>query len=195
MREQILRFLSAIDEELAKNGPEPRPLDLYLIGRAALILFHGASPETAMTSDVDVVQISSPAAPALQFALEQFGRGQPGAVAHGLYLEAVPDGLPPLPSGFEKRCTPFEGGWGTLRVYQLEIRDLAVTKLKRFATKDRDDLRRLCDADRLRPETLRDRLRAAFLWSTEKDGDPDYDRARTNLARVIAYIEGEARDL
>jgi hypothetical protein len=42
----------------------------------------------------------------------------------------------------------------------------------------------------LHPEQLRTSLQAAFLWNTDKDGDPDYDRAFANLDRVVAYLEG-----
>src|SRR5258708_36087718 len=104
MREQILKFLGDIDEGLVSQA-EGQRLDLYVIGKAAVILFYDGEQAGAMTSDVDVVQISHPPAPLLVAALNLFGRGSTGAAGHGLYLESVPDGIPPLAASFRNRCT------------------------------------------------------------------------------------------
>src|SRR4051794_16606909 len=123
MRERILKFLDAIDAALISEATEGQRLDLYLIGKAAVILFYGGEQAGAMTSDVDVVQISHPPAPLLSAALERFGKGTPGAKEHELYLESVPDGIPPLAAGFRKRCTPMVGGWKVLVVWQPDGND------------------------------------------------------------------------
>ena len=60
MRERILKFLDAIDTWLVSQAEEGQRLDLYVIGKAAVILFYGGDQAGAMTSDVDVVQISHP---------------------------------------------------------------------------------------------------------------------------------------
>ncbi len=55
-QDEILGFLQAIDEELAVRAAEGERLDLYLIGRSALILRYGVD---LATRDVDIVhQIS-----------------------------------------------------------------------------------------------------------------------------------------
>jgi hypothetical protein len=195
MRERILKFLAALDAVLASQTPEGQRLDLYVIGKAAVILFYGGEQAGAMTSDVDVVQISHPPVPLLSIALERFGEGTPAAREHDLYLQSVPDGIPPLAASFRKRCTPMAGDWKVLVVWQPDANDLAASKLKRYASKDRDDLRHLCDNGLLRAEKLRQSLEGAFLWEPEDSGDPDRERAFANLNKVIAYLEGDSRDL
>jgi Nucleotidyltransferase of unknown function (DUF6036) len=195
MREQILKFLDALDVALVSQAPEGQRLDLYVIGKAAVILFYGGEQAGAATSDVDVVQISHPPAPLLSAALELFGKGTPGAKEHDLYLESVPDGIPPLAPGFKKRCTPMAGEWKVLTVWQPDANDLAASKLKRYAPRDRDDLRHLCDKGFLQEEKLRQSLNGAFMWETEETGDPDRERAFANLEKVLAYLKGDSRDL
>ena len=186
MRDQILRFLKAIDEALSRRANEGDRLDLYLIGKAALILFHDVGRGSAMTADVDVVQLSQDKEPLLQLAIDLFGRGTQAVVTHGLYLEAVPSTLPPMPGAFRARSRPFEEGYRVLRVHQLDAHDLAVSKLKRFAAKDRQDIRELCDKGLLRPEELKSAFDSAFVWTTEKDGDDARDNASAALQSVTA---------
>src|SRR4051812_26538760 len=155
MRERILQFLDAIDAVLTSQAAQEQRLDLYVIGKAAVILFYGGEQTGAMTSDVDVVQISYPPAYLLSLALERFGKGTPAAKEHDLYLESVLDGIPPLAAGFRKRCTRMAGDWKVLVVWQPEANDLAASKLERYAAKDRDDLRHLCDQGVLQAEKLR----------------------------------------
>ncbi len=190
MRDQILRFLTAIDDALTQELPGER-LDLHLIGRAALILFYEAGGGVA-TRDVDVVLFSSPPTPAMQLALDLFGKDTQAMVIHGLYLESVPSPLPPMAAGYRTRAEAFRlGPWQVTTAYKLEVHDLAISKLKRFAPKDREDLTTLADKGLLLSQTLRDRLESAFLWDMEKDGDPSRDTAFDHLQRLIAYIEGK----
>jgi hypothetical protein len=193
VRERILKLLDAIDAALASQASDGQRLDLYVIGKAAVILFYGGERAGAITADVDVVQISHPPAPLLLAALDRFGKGAPDAREHGLYLESVPDGIPPLAPSFRKRCSPVAGDWKVLAVWQPDANDLAASKLKRYAAKDRDDLRHLCDNGFVHEEKLRRSLTGAFLW--DADDDPDRERAFANLEKVLAYLRGESRDL
>ena len=195
MREQILKFLNAIDGGLVSHAAEGQRLDMYVIGKAAVILFYGGEQAGAMTSDVDVVQISYPRDPLLEVALKQFGKETSGAKQHGLYLESVVSGIPPLAGSFKNRCTPMTGEWKVLRVWQPEANDLAASKLKRYAAKDRDDLRYLCDKGLLQEEKVRQSLEGAFIWETEETGDPNRERAFANLEKLIAYLQGDSRNL
>lgn len=83
--------------------------------------------------------------------------------------------------------------WKVLVVWQPEANDLAASKLKRYAAKDRDDLRHLCDNGLLQEEKLRQSLASAFIWHEEDDSDRE--RAFGNLEKVIAYLKGDSRDL
>jgi hypothetical protein len=149
-RDEILGFLEAIDAELVKHAKEGERLDLYLIGRSALILRYGLN---LATKDVDIVHFHGSE---LELrAVELFGKGTRNAERLGFYLEPVPQGLPPIPRGYCPRSEDLPGPWRVLRPRQPEPHDLAVTKLKRFHAKDRGDLRILCDSGQLNAERLR----------------------------------------
>jgi hypothetical protein len=187
-RDEILGFLRAIDAELSRHVREGETVELYLIGRSALILRFDLN---LATKDVDIVHIhgSEPE----RIAVERFGKGTANAEHLGFYLEPVPQGLPPIPGGYCHRSEDIPGTWRVLRPKQPEPHDLAVTKLKRFHAKDRQDLQILCDSGQLEVDRLRQVLDSAFAWA-EKD-DPDRAIAARNLDRVIEYLEGRANTL
>jgi len=190
MKELLEHFLKALDAALLASASATARLDLYAIGRSALILHHGLNLPPGGTKDLDVIQTQHPPSALLATALDLFGKGTANAGKYGVYLEPVPLGLPPVPGWFDRRCTETRGDWRVLRLWQLEVHDLAATKLKSFRPQDRLDLQFLCDRGTLRAEALQESLNHAFIWSTPKDGDPDYDRAFANLERVIRYLEG-----
>ncbi len=183
MKDRILHFLTDLDSTLAPVAAGAR-LDLYHLGRSALVWKHGF---TAVTDDIDVVQ---PAGEEwlMAEALRLFGRGTPKADGHGLYLEVVPSALPPMPSGYRNRATEAVERWGVIRLFHLDDHDLAATKLRRFSSKDRDDIRRLCDLELLAADVLEARLEKAFWYVLPKDGDPFRDLAFANLLIVQKYL-------
>ncbi len=186
--DEIMEFLKAIDLELTRHAAEGEMLDFYLIGRSALILRFGLD---LATIDVDIVSVHG--SELERKAIELFGKGTANARRLGLYLEPVPQGLPPIPGGYFRQSTDIPGQWQVIRPRQPEPHDLAVTKLKRFHAKDRQDLQILCDSGELHPDLLRKALESAFAWS-DKD-DPDRERASGNLERVVEYLEGRSRTL
>ena len=179
----ILRFLHAVDDELAMLVKDGRRLDLYLIGRSALILRSGLN---LATRDVDMVGRMGDRELEEQ-ALELFGKGSLGARTHGLYLEEVPQGLPPIPGGYKNRARELPGNWRVLRPREPEAHDLAVTKLKRFHAADQEDLKILCDRGDLTAGGLERALASAFMW--EADDDPGHEAAKANLGVVLAYLD------
>jgi hypothetical protein len=191
MDDLIRRFLEQMDAALAPAASAEERLDRYHIGRSALILHYGA--RGLSTKDFDVVWM--PESELEDKAEELFGKGTARAREIGLYLDRVPQGLPPLPQRFRKRCTLIPGSWRVLRLWELEPHDYAATKLKSFRPQDRQDVQFLCDAGLLRPEELRASLESAFLWTAEKDGDEDRERAFAHLAKVIDYLEGRSRSM
>lgn len=190
MNEQIRQFLDQLDTELATHAKAGEHLDLYHIGRSALVLDYGVP---LSTRDFDFVQMRDSKLEAK--ALELFGKDTPNAERLGLYLDPVPQVLPPVPQGFRKRCRQVEGSWKVLRLWRLEPHDLAATKLKSFRSGDRQDLQFLCDQGLLNPTDLRRSLELAFFWDAEKDGDPDREAAFAHFETVIDYIEGRRRSL
>jgi hypothetical protein len=188
--EEIMSFLRAIDDALAKTAAEGEILHLHLLGRSALVLGFGI---TLMTKDVDVVHIHD--SNLLDRAVEIFGRGTAAAALHGFYLEPVSSGLPPLPLGYQGRCVAISGPWRVLRPGLPEIHDLAATKLSRFHARDREDLQILCDTGKLTAGRLRSAVDSAFVFAADEDEDPKRRTAYANLRVVVDYLEGRRREL
>lgn len=188
MNESMQRFFQAIDDALIPFANGQR-LDLYHLGRSALVWRYQA---TFSTKDIDVVQMRTPLE---EKAHELFGEGSAKAKELNLYLDLVPDGLPPMPGWFRTRSTEVPGNWKIIRLWELEEHDLAVTKLRVFRPQDRQDLRFLCDQGVLQADKLRQSLEKAWIWTTPKDGDDLRDAAFANLEIVIAYLEGRAGTL
>jgi G:T-mismatch repair DNA endonuclease (very short patch repair protein) len=51
----------------------------------------------------------------------------------------------------------FADAWNHLRLYALEVHDVALSKLERNLERDRDDVQRLAQAGYLKPEILKER--------------------------------------
>jgi hypothetical protein len=182
--DEIRKFLHELDVALIPFANGQR-WDVYLIGRAALVLQHHAP---FATKDVDFVRLS---APLEAKAAELFGKNSAKAQELDFYLEFVPDGLPPLPGGFQTRSTQVNGEWQVIRPWVLEPNDLAVTKMKSFRPQDRQDLQFLCDEGVLQADKLRESMNKAWMWTTGKDGDDLRDNAFANLEKVIATSKDE----
>ncbi len=185
---EIHAFLGAIDAELARHAEPGESLILHLLGRSALILGYGVR---LMTKDVDVVDVHD--SRLFGVAIDAFGRGTTGHVAHGFYLEAVSSGLPPLRHGYQARCVDVPGVWQILRPKRPEVHDLVVTKLRRFHQGDREDVQILCDTGDVEATVLRARFDLAHQFS-DRD-DPRVESASRHLDRVIEYLDGRRRDL
>ncbi len=186
MKARIEAFLADLDSSLVGTAGNEH-LDIYHIGRSALVWQYDY---TATTQDIDILRPAG-GANLLEWALQLFGKGTAKAEQHGLYLEVVEIAFPPVPVGYTQRATQVEGNWLVLRVYHLDPHDLAATKLRRFAPKDRADIRLLCDLDHLDAERLEEILEKAYLWHLEKDGDEFRDAAFRNLRIVQQYLRNE----
>ena len=156
MKDRILTFFNDLDNHLLPFT-DGEPLKLYHIGRSSLVWKYGF---TSATNDVDFLKPKG-SDRLIQIALEKFGRGSTKAEEYGFYFELVDTGLPPVPPGYDKRAIEVEEKWKAIRVFHLEPNDLAVTKLKRFATKDREDIRQMCDMDLIDAAKLEARTGAA----------------------------------
>jgi hypothetical protein len=190
-KNQILEFLGALDAALTPFAASGNRLDLHLIGRSALILRYGLA---LGTNDVDVVERAG--LPDLETrALELFGKGTPNAARWGLYLQGVPQGLPPIPQGYCKRCQEIPGDWQVLRPRLPEVHDLAATKLRRFHATDREDLRIMCDAGDLTTAGLVRALDLAYAFGADEEEDVGRKQAYRNLTKVTDYLEGRSREL
>ena len=184
--DDIRKFLAAIDDELAGHAGDGETVDLYLLGRSALILGYGLG---LSTKDVDVVDVDG--SRLLGLAVDLFGKNGPRRALHGFYLETVSSGLPPLPIGYQKRCVAVPGPWKVIRPMRPEPHDLIVTKLRRFHPRDREDVQFLCDTGKIEADTLRERFNLAHAFS-DRD-DPHVVAAGANLDTVVSYLNGERR--
>lgn len=192
MKDQIEALLADLDHAIQPQAPG-ETLDIYHIGRSSLVWRYQYG---AMTADVDVLMPrGGREGRLLRLALDLFGEETPKAKSHGLYLQAVHEDLSPTPSGYKARAEAVNGPWQVLRVFWLEPNDFAVTKLKRFGPRDRQDLRMLCDTGLLDPGLLEQRLSSAFSWNLDKDGETARDTAFNNLKKVHRYLRGEDREL
>jgi hypothetical protein len=194
--EQIIAFLRAIDDKLALFARKDQHLNLYLIGRMALILRLG---RPLATRDVDCLQIppGSDEHELQKKAIEWFGQGTAEARKWGLYLEEVSAPMPPVPGGYQQNSEQISGNWRVLSPRLPRPNDLAVTKLRRFHIKDREDIRIMCDQGWLSKDELRQGFESAFCWHQKGDetDESQLQTARANLESVIAYLDGRTRSL
>lgn len=186
--EEILDFLKAVDSELTSHAKVGETLDLHLLGRSAMILGYGLR---LMTKDVDVVENRE--SPLLEVAIQVFGKNGSNGLEHGLYLESVSSGLPPLPIGFQKRCVEISGPWKVIRPKLPEAHDLIITKLRRYHAGDREDIQILCDTGTIEVATLRERFDLAYTFCDMDD--PREEAAMAHLGAVGDYLEGRRRTL
>src|SRR5580692_3903281 len=121
MKDQILTLLAQLDTALIPIANDER-LDLYHIGRSALVWKHGF---TAATVDIDVVRPRGDRR-LMGEALRLFGKNSVKANQIGLYLEEVPEGLPPVWDGCFKRAKEADEKWTVIRLFHLEDHDLVV---------------------------------------------------------------------
>jgi hypothetical protein len=186
-KNDVVRFLEAIDAELAGHATPGERLDLYLLGRSALIVRYGL---TLATKDVDLVTRGEE--PRLQkTAFELFGKGAALAQTWGLYLEAVPEDFPPVPGSYRSLSADLPGDWQVIRPKMLDPHDLAVTKLRRFHSGDRQDLRILCDSGDLTTDGLMRALGSAYPWGMHEEEDPSCKRVNAHMRIVIDYLEAK----
>ena len=74
--------------------------------------------------------------------LEYSGQGSPLHRKHKVYLDPV--GIAPLPENYADRLTEvFPGVYNNLKLFALDPDDIALTKIERNTTRDRDDVKHL----------------------------------------------------
>ena len=94
MNEQILSLINRLDEALIPLAKEGERFDMFHLGRSALVLHYGFQ---LSTRDVDIVGMQNRELD--QKAIELLGEDSPMARSLGIYLDLVPEALPPLPTG------------------------------------------------------------------------------------------------
>lgn len=129
LREPWLTFLREIDDRLSQET------QIHCLGGFVVTVIHGSERPTL---DLDALSLVH-GDPALW---EIAGRGSDLHRRHQLYLDRV--GIAPLPEEYEERLTEvFHGVFTHLRVFALDPYDVALAKIERNSTRDREDVRHL----------------------------------------------------
>lgn len=186
MNESYAAFFEDMNDAFRKRFGA-RALDLHIIGYAALAL--AGLPDRG-TKDVDALKMGVLEDPAetrvVAFFREEFGRGSPGALRTGLYLDLVERQIPWIPPHprFElvRRCS-------CIAVLALHPADVCVSKTfsnfrgKRDRGNDRKDVLDVLDAQIVDVADYLQRLDAAFLIHETDAAAPE------TFERVIRFVE------
>ena len=151
-------FLREVDESVTEETV------LHCLGGFVVTVIHGA-PRT--TSDLDSITLTRKD-PAL-FRLA--GLGSALHQKHKVYLDPV--GVAPLPENYEDRITEiFPGCFGKLRLFALDPYDIALSKIERNTTLDRDDVLHLARVVPFDPDLLERRYHEelrVYLGNPERE--------------------------
>lgn len=130
------------------------PAALHCIGGFAIAMLHGLPRPTV---DLDFLTV----APADQIERLQAlgGMGSAPHKKHGVYVQHV--GIVTVPDSYEDRLIAmFPTAYRRVRLMGLEAHDLALSKLERNSSRDREDVKFLARAAPLDAGTLEDRYRS-----------------------------------
>ena len=129
--EPWLSFLRDIDTFITQET------QLHCLGGFVVTVIHGAA---RTTSDLDAIATVHKD-PGL---LGRAGLGSPLHKKHKLYLDPV--GVAPLPENYEDRLTEiFPQAFDRLRLSALDPYDIALSKIERNTTRDREDVKHLAN--------------------------------------------------
>ncbi len=146
------------DIDRSWRWPASEPLELPLIGSAALMVLAGYERGTKDTDVLETLDVGA----AKERLLELAGKGTEIATRRLMYIDIVSNGLPFLPHGpLFHLCDEINAGLQHLRLKALDVVDVVVSKLKRFSANDRNDIRAMVVADRVPHARLVDRFRSA----------------------------------
>jgi len=193
MKELITNLLNALDEVFVKEFPG-RSLLIYHVGRSSLVWKYGFQ---SATRDVDILTPDGSESDREMWnkALAHFGSDTTNAKELGVYLDAVPNMLPWVPNGYRKRAIRVVGPWRSIELFHLEPHDLIVTKLRRFAAKDRQDIQQLCELIEIDPDLVEQRLESAYYLVHPQYEDSDRESSFANLRKLQQFLSGDSTEL
>lgn len=175
MRNEIPRnwkqFLNDLDSEL------DRETSLVCIGGFVIAMCYDFDRET---SDLDFISCipNEENNELLLFA----GEGSALHEKHGVYLQQVT--IAQMTECYEDRLTEmFPGRFNNLRLYALEVYDLALSKLTRNSEKDREDLLRMVNSEEFNLHEFEERYDKEFRVYVEDTRHRTTFRFWLNLIR------------
>jgi hypothetical protein len=100
-----------------------------------------------------------------------------------------------VPAAYRKLATELPGDWSVLHPKTLDLHHLAVTKLRRFHSGDREDLRIICHSGDVTTAGLEQALASAYPFGMAEEEDPNCKRVNDHFRMVIDFLEGRRTDL
>ena len=129
----------------------PAEVYLYCLGGFVMQQLYGLPRPTV---DIDTLPISPRDQTAL--LMDKAGKGSELCLKHKVYLDIV--GVCDYPESYDERLTAmFSGAYKNLRLFALEVHDLALAKLGRNSARDREDIRFLAKKAPLDIDILKER--------------------------------------
>jgi hypothetical protein len=168
-------FFRALDAEVQFDGIRP---SLDLIGAAAIELVVG---HPRGTNDCDILEAWGHNEQVRSELERVGGKGTAFARRTGLYVDIVGNGVPFLPHPPE---------WlSVLGLQRFDVRalapcDVAVSKLKRFAARDQEDIDALVEGGHVSHERFVERFRTAVEWAILDAGGERLPTIRDNFHEV-----------
>ena len=177
---RLEQFLRALDAEVRFEHVRP---SLDLIGAAAIEVTVG---HPRGTKDCDVLEAWGREADVVRGELERSaGKGTPLARRMDLYVDVVANGFPLLPRPPE---------WiPVLQLQRFDVRalapaDVAVSKLKRFAPRDREDIDALVEHGHITHERFVQRFLLALEWLVLETDVEEFRKIRARFHEVESEI-------
>lgn len=162
-----------------------RPLILRIIGATALTL---QADHQRGTRDADVLETTELDDETRALLLALAGPGAELAERWRLYVQIVRNGIPFLPRPPLWCPVELPSAPPTIKVFALDVVDVVVSKLKRFAPHDKADIEAMIRADRVPHDLLVRRFLSAV------DGFLG-DARESELPRYVANLNEVERDL
>ncbi len=183
IRALVLSRLDEIDIGIARGESNDSPLNLYLIGSAAMILAYGLDRGT---TDIDLIGRADD--PELLRLIRDDATSRPTRSRAPISIHHVDEAIAGLRPIFKTRVIEIEPGrWRQIRVFVPDALDLILSKISRFSATDRQDIQLLCisTSDPVDPSTLRSRFLDHFDWEIG-----DNPQLGERLERIVDYLSG-----
>ncbi len=141
-------FLDELDSYLKET------VELHCCGGFAATKLYGVPRETSDVDYIGIVPVHSEIATLA---------GEDSALCEKYKVFVHPVNIATYPESYEDRLIEMHPGtWKNLKIYALEVHDLALTKLERNIDRDRDDIEYLAKTRQLDPAVLKQRYLHEF---------------------------------